>query len=173
MAQFSSSCHSFFGFRTAQELALGWMGTFAERCTTLARLLTPCSLQQFSGLEGTEVCDGLRSGRNFMPSGAAALGFSKADRDILGGWSAEGSERYTRTAKFKIAHMQSAFAATFRNPDSDELAEAGDIDDLSDFLSTLEVPVFISLEPSTVDSELAAGEIVLDEIDLDTAMKKN
>ena len=132
------------------------------------------------------------SGRNFMPSGAAVLGFSKADRDILGGWSAEGSQRYTRKAKFKIAQMQSAIAATFRDPDSDQLAEAGDIDDRSDFLRTWEVPEksilrtkkilcsrtvsdlerVISLEPSTLDSELAAGEIVLDDIDEEAAMKK-
>ena len=38
------------------------------------------------------------SGRNFMPSAAAVLGFGKSERDILGGWSAEGSQRYTRTA---------------------------------------------------------------------------
>ena len=76
--------------------------------------------------------------------------------------------------------MQSAIAATFRNPDSDQLAEADDIDDLGDFLRTWEVPkksIFrtkkilcsrtfsdleriISLEPSTVDSELAAGECI-------------
>ena len=73
---------------------------------------------------------------DFMPSGAAVLGFSKADRDILGGRSAAGSERYTRTAKFKIAQMQSAIAASFRDPDSDQLVEAGDIDDLSDLLRT-------------------------------------
>ena len=132
------------------------------------------------------------SGRNFMPSGAAVLRFSKGDRDILGGWSAERSERYTTTAKFKIAQMQSAIAATFKNPDSDQLGEADDIDDLSDFLKTWEVPEksilvtktvlcsrtfsdlerIISLEPSTVDSELPVGEIVVDDIDEGVAMKK-
>ena len=40
------------------------------------------------------------SGRNFMPSAAAVLGFAKAERDILGGWAADGSQRYIRTAKF-------------------------------------------------------------------------
>ena len=73
-----------------------------------------------------------------MPSGAAALGFRKAEHDVLGGWSAEGSERYTRTVKFKIAQMQSAIASTFRDPDSGQLEEAGDIDDLGDFLRTWE-----------------------------------
>ena len=127
-----------------------------------------------------------------MPSGAGALGFSKADRDVLGGWSAERSERYTRTAKFKIAQVQSAIAATFRDPDSDQFAEAGDIDELADFLPAWEVPEssilrtkkilcsqtfsdlerITSPEPSAVDSELAAGEIVLDDIDEEAAMKK-
>ena len=121
------------------------------------------------------------------------MGFSKADRDILGGWSAGGSERYTRTAKFRIAQMQSAIAATFRNPDADQLGEADDIDDVGDFLMSWEVPEksilrtkkmlcsrtysdlerIISLEPSTVDVELAAGEIVLDDIDEEAAMKNN
>ena len=36
------------------------------------------------------------SGRNFMPSAAAVLGFSKAERDIIGGWSAEGSQLVRR-----------------------------------------------------------------------------
>ena len=32
----------------------------------------------------------------FLPSATAVLGFSKTDRDVLGGWSAEGSERYSQ-----------------------------------------------------------------------------
>ena len=94
--------------------------------------------------------------------------------------------------KFKIAQMQSAIATTCRNPDSDQLAEAGDIDNPSDFLRTWEVleksilrtkkilcsrtfkdlERIISLEPSTVNSELAAGEVVLADIDEELAMKK-
>ena len=46
------------------------------------------------------------SGRNFMPTSTAVLGFSKSDRDMLGGWAAEGSERYSRAAKFKMGMMQ-------------------------------------------------------------------
>ena len=42
------------------------------------------------------------SGRSFMPTATAVLGFSKSDRDMQGGWAAEGSERYSRAAKFKI-----------------------------------------------------------------------
>ena len=89
--------------------------------------------------------------------------------------------------------MQSAIAATFKDPDSDQLAEAGDIDDLADFLKTWEIleksilrtkKIFcsrtfsdlervISLEPPTVDSDLAAGEMVLEDIDEEIAMKKS
>ena len=87
--------------------------------------------------------------------------------------------RYSRRVKFKIAQMQSAIAATFRNPDS------------SDFLRTWEVPEksilrtkilcsrtfsdlerIISLEPASVDSELAAGELALDDIHEEVAMMK-
>ena len=57
------------------------------------------------------------SDRNFMPSAMAVLGFSETDRDILGGKSAEGSERYSRAAQHKIAAMQTAMAMTFKNPD--------------------------------------------------------
>ena len=80
------------------------------------------------------------SGRNFMPSAAAVLGFSKADRDILGGWSAEGSQRKTRTGKYKIAQMQTAVASTFRSSEPDQLAEADDIDSLGDFPRSWDVP---------------------------------
>ena len=72
------------------------------------------------------------SGRNFLPSAASVLGFSKSERDFLGGWSAEGSQWYTRTAKYKIAQMQTAVAGTFRSLEPDQLAEADDIDSLAD-----------------------------------------
>ena len=94
----------------------------------------------------------------------------------------EGSERYTRAAKFKIAQMQSAIAATFRHPDADQLGEADDIDvPESSILGTKKILCsrtfsdlerITSLEPSAVGSELAAGEIVLDDIDEVAAMKK-
>ena len=176
-------------FRGIKTKELRYATAFAVQSQFFA-LATHRGLRIFQGSTGHYYTP--HSGRNFMPSGAAALGFRKADRDVLGGWSAEGSELFTRTAKFKIAQMQSAIAATFRDPDSDQLAEAGDIDDLADFLRTWEVPEksilrtkkilcsrtfsdlesVISPEPSTVDSELAAGEIVLDDIDEELATKK-
>ena len=128
------------------------------------------------------------SGRNLMPSATAVLGFSKSDRDILGGWSAEGSERYSRAAKHKIATMQESVATTFKNPEPDPLGEADDIDALGEFLKTWDVPekevlrskkiltsrTFSDVErrdPSGApsgDVELVPGEILVDdEIDVE------
>ena len=39
------------------------------------------------------------TGRNFVRSATTALGQSKEDRDIMGGWWAQGSDRYSRVAK--------------------------------------------------------------------------
>ena len=105
------------GFKTKE---LRYATAFAVQ-TQIISLASYRGLKIFQGSTGH--CYTPHSGRNFMPSGTAVLEFSEADRDILGGWSAEGSERYTRTAKFKIAQMQSAIAATFRNPDADQLGE--------------------------------------------------
>ena len=66
--------------------------------------------------------------------------FSKSDRDMLGSWSAEGSERYSRAAKHKIAMMQKAVSQSFTCSDLDPLAEADDIDALEVFLKSWEVP---------------------------------
>ena len=67
-----------------------------------------------------------------MPSATAVLGSSKSDWDILGGWSAEGSERYSRAAK--------AVSRSFTSSDLDPLGEADDIDALGNFLKSWDVP---------------------------------
>ena len=125
------------------------------------------------------------SGRNFMPSAAAVLGFSKSERDILGGWSAEGSQRYTRTAKYKITQMQKAVSSTFRSSEPDQLAEADDIDSLADFLRSWDVPEESirkslkilclrsyadlerpdSVEPVIADCDVVPCELSLDDLD--------
>ena len=46
------------------------------------------------------------SGRYYLPSAAAVLNFTKSERDVLGGWSSEGSERYARVAKHRISAVQ-------------------------------------------------------------------
>ena len=58
----------------------------------------------------------------------------RSDRDMLGGWSAEGSERYSRAAKFKITSMQQTVSATFWSAELDPLAEGDDIDLLGPFM---------------------------------------
>ena len=45
------------------------------------------------------------SGRAFLPSATALLGFDKTDRDFLGGWTAQGSDRYARVSRTKIQNM--------------------------------------------------------------------
>ena len=74
-----------------------------------------------------------------MPTATAVLNFSRSDRDMLAGWSAEGSERYSRAAMFKIIFMQQAVSATFRSAELDPLAEGDDIDLLGHFLKSRNV----------------------------------
>ena len=132
------------------------------------------------------------SGRNFMPSAASVLGFTKSERDVLGGWAADGSQRYTRTAKYNIAQMQIAVASTFKNSDPDQLAESDDLDCLADFLRSWDVPetsIRKSLqilglrsyadlqrsdfvEPVPADCDVAPCELALDTLDEDAEDRK-
>ena len=127
-----------------------------------------------------------------MPSAAAVLGFAKTDRDILGGWAADGSQRYTRTAKYKIAQMQIAVASTFKNSDPDQLAESDDLDCLADFLRSWDVPEASirkslqilglrsyadlqrsdSVEPIPADCDVAPCELSLDILDEEAGVRK-
>ena len=79
------------------------------------------------------------SGRNFMPSATAVLNFSRSNRDMLGGWAAEGSQRYSRAAKHMIASMGNAVSMTFKSTQHDPLAEADDLDAMSMFLKSWDV----------------------------------
>ena len=56
---------------------------------------------------------------------------------MLGGW--EGSERYSRAAKHKIASMQNSVSMTFKSTELDPLAE-DDLDAPGMFLKSWEVP---------------------------------
>ena len=120
------------------------------------------------------------------------LGFAKAERDILGGWAADGSQRYTRTAKYKIAQMQIAVAPTFKNSDPDQLAETDDLDCLADFLRSWDVPeVSIrkslkilclrsyadlersdSVEPPPADCDVVPSDLLLDDLDEEAEAQK-
>ena len=46
------------------------------------------------------------SGRAFMPSSTAALGFCKEERNFLGGWQAQASDRCARILKLRVRNMQ-------------------------------------------------------------------
>ena len=64
------------------------------------------------------------SGRSFLPSCCAALEFSKDDRDYLGGWSPQGSDRYARVSAMKITNLQRAVVRSIRQgPQNDALGE--------------------------------------------------
>ena len=81
------------------------------------------------------------SRRNFLPSSAAALVYPKTDRDLLGGWSAKASDRYTRLARQRITAMQLAVAKTFTDRwNLDPLAESETLDCFQAFMSEVGVP---------------------------------
>ena len=64
------------------------------------------------------------SGRTFMPSCCAALQFTKDQRNYLGGWSAEGSDRYVRVAVLRIRTLQGAVVKSIQaGPEGDNLGE--------------------------------------------------
>ena len=76
------------------------------------------------------------SGRNFMPSASAAMGYQKSDRDVLGGWSAQGSDRYTRLARRRISAMQVTVAQSFSDKKNcDLLGEAESLQALEEHTS--------------------------------------
>ena len=59
-----------------------------------------------------------------MPSGPAPIGYQKADRDVLGGWSAQGSDRCTLLARQRILAMQITVArSSCDKGNSDPLSE--------------------------------------------------
>ena len=60
------------------------------------------------------------SGRSFMPRCCVALQFTKDQRNYLGGWSAEGSDRYARVAVLRIRTLQ---GAVVKRPEGDSLGE--------------------------------------------------
>ena len=64
------------------------------------------------------------SGRSFLPSCTAALGFPKDERDYLGGWSLQGSDTNARTAKLRIWSMQRSVSNVIaQGPEGDRLGE--------------------------------------------------
>ena len=76
------------------------------------------------------------SGRAFMPSATAALGVDKTERDYLGGWSAQGSDRYARVAKRRISNMQKLVVKALQQEGQDKLAEEETIEALEEFMAS-------------------------------------
>ena len=75
------------------------------------------------------------SGRNFMPSASAAVGYQKSDRDVVGG-SAQGSDRYTWLARQRISAMQVTVAQSFSDrKNCDPLGEAESLKALEEHMS--------------------------------------
>ena len=75
------------------------------------------------------------SGRNFLPSAAAALNVEKSDRDMLGGWTAQESDRYNRVARVRIQAVQALVARTFSDQSNhDPLLEGDAIEEFRLFL---------------------------------------
>ena len=74
--------------------------------------------------------------KEFLPPEAAALRYAKADRDLLDGWSAKASNRYTRLARQRVTAMQFAVSETFADRvNLDPLAESETLQILRDFMS--------------------------------------
>ena len=77
------------------------------------------------------------SGRNFLVSAASAIGVPKPDRDMLGGWAAQQSDRYIRVSRSRIMRVQrQVIAALTNHDDPDPLIEEETLQDFSAFLET-------------------------------------
>ena len=63
------------------------------------------------------------SSRSYLPSATLLLDFPKLQRDCSGGWNAQASDRYVRTACRCIINMQRAFIRAVHSAKPDSLAE--------------------------------------------------
>ena len=75
------------------------------------------------------------SGRAFMPSASTALNFTREERNFLGGWQAQASDRYARLAKLRVQNMQRVVVRTLQGPaEGDPLGEAETFAHMEEFL---------------------------------------
>ena len=78
------------------------------------------------------------SGRNFLPTAASALGISTQEKNLLGGWSARGSEQYNVLAKCKIPQIQREVVNRIWDKDAqDPLSETDSLRELAEFFRGL------------------------------------
>ena len=82
----------------------------------------------------------IHSGRAFLPFATALLGLEKSDRDYLGGWTAQGSDRYARVSRTKIMNMQKEVIRAQERAEDDPLGEDETKSQLEAYLSGLSVP---------------------------------
>ena len=76
------------------------------------------------------------SGRTFLPSSTAASGFPKSERDFLGGWCAQASDRYVRIATRRITNVQLSVITALQSQSVDPLAEDESIRDFDAFMES-------------------------------------
>ena len=75
------------------------------------------------------------SERSTMPSGLAALGVQKCDRDLLGRWTPEGSDQYVRTYNAVVKGLQKRFAVPIREGRGYEAYDEGAVlEEMKDWL---------------------------------------
>ena len=76
-----------------------------------------------------------------MPLATGASGYHRQERDLLGGWSAQGSERYTMLARRRISAMQVTVAKRLQDKMcADLLCEAEAHESLESFMREFGVP---------------------------------
>ena len=63
------------------------------------------------------------SSRAYLPSATLVLEFPKSQRYFVGGWNAQASDRYARTARRTITTLQRAVVGALHSGKSDPLAE--------------------------------------------------
>ena len=78
--------------------------------------------------------------RSYLPSATLLLDFPTLQRDCLGGWSAQASDRYVHTACRSIINMQRAFIRAVHSAKPDSLAEQDLADDFEEFLQSHRLP---------------------------------
>ena len=102
---------------------------------------------------GTLTLDGIRlfpfqiqqywtphSSRAFLPSATLILDFPKSQRDFLGGWNPQASDRYARTARRAITVMQKAVVRAIHSRKTDPLSEQDLAEHFEQYLSEQCIP---------------------------------
>ena len=78
--------------------------------------------------------------RAFLPSATMILEFPKPQRDFLGGWNPQASDRYARTARRAITVMQKAVVRAIHSRKTDPLSEQDLSEHFEQFLNEQRLP---------------------------------